>query len=256
MKNGMKGLVLAAALAVSLCACTAGTISPTIKTYTRLTETQRDTLTQTALPRGSMYLQTACYQKPYFFIIGWNINTPVTSKYVGKTVTLGDGETLKVYFSDACADSRNDRATMAALNTLLTQMVAERKASGQQVGWPLVVEAEYMGDASVEEVAAQAYQDERLTLFSAVVEQLDAKTQQEYLKQIVADKRVAFLGSSLDKVQVNAEQLESYAEQAYQQGSIAVFSVLVDYMDDGQRQSWAERAAAEGKRKFASIAGW
>lgn len=255
MKYRIQCLLLAAALAALLCGCTAGAFRPAGSLHEAQPGTPANSLSQTAFRVGSMYIQNGYLQRPYIFEIGWNIGKPITGGYASKTVTLGNGETLKVYFDSGCADLRSDRAAMSALNTLLTRQMEEWTASGHTVGWPLVLEAEYIGDTGAEELAERAYQEERVSLFAAVLEELDAEAQQTYVEQSVEDGRVAYLAVCLERTEVDAQTLERCLERAYQQEDIAVFSILIDHLDASRRQSWAERAAADGEVAFAAVAG-
>lgn len=253
MRYRIQCLLLAAALAALLCGCTAGAIRPAGSLYEAPSETPENSLSQTAFRVGSVYIQNSYLQRPYIFKIGWNINRPVTGGYASRTVTLGNGETLKVYFDSGCADLCSDRAAMSALNTLLTRQVEEWAASGYTMGWPLVLEAEYIGDAGAEELAERAYREERVSLFAAVLEELDAEARQKYVEQSVEDGRVAYLSVCLEKTQTDAQTLERCLERAYQQRKVAVFSILMEHLEASRRQSWVERAAEDGRTSYLSI---
>lgn len=253
MKHRIQCLLLTAALVALLCGCAARAIRPAGSFHEAQPETPASSLSQTAFRMGSVYIQNSYLQRPYIFRIGWNINRPVMGGCASKTVTLGNGETLKVYFDSGCADLRSDRAAMSALNTLLTRQVEEWTASGQTIGWPLVLEAEYIGDASAAELAERAYQEERVSLFSAVLEELDAEAQQKYVEQSAEEGRVAYLAVCLEKTQTDAQTLERCLERAYQQRKVAVFSILMEHLEASRRQSWVERAAEDGRTSYLSI---
>ena len=101
--------------------------------------------------------------------------------------------------------------------------------------------------------AGECYENGNLPEFGRAFSVLDESSQKFWLETIYADENIAFFSVSLQQIETGSPLIGYYAQKAYEDGRIAFFSVLTDYMSKDMLESWQDQAAEEGKFNFESV---
>ncbi len=194
------------------------------------------------------YYQSAYYQAPYLFYVGYDLTEEAVKKYAGTEITLENGEKLYVSFADSA------RALMEEedfLKMLCTQFSEFRSRTGSRVSGlrrPIISSAEAVG-YDVEGLAEAYYEDDDIGHFSVMVSELSADRQKEYLEKAYQENNTAVLSIVLDSLYQNGdleeEWLGSLVSWAYEKGDIGFFSIFSSYLSEQARQEWYEKMRRE-----------
>ncbi len=204
-------------------------------------------------PFQSRYTLEGYYEPPYLFELGWNMQEAAGKSYTSTNVSLADGSSMTVYFSDACRALPKDKDAMQSLAALLSRLRTETRDTAFPLMRPLVVSVRDTGDASPAVLAAQYYRDGSLPQFGAVFALADETAQGALLEQIYADEQVAFFSVAVEQFKPDAPLIGRFAEKAYTDGSTSFFSILTGRMGTETLQTWTARAEADGETAFRSI---
>ncbi len=196
------------------------------------------------------YYQSAYYQAPYLFYVGYDLTEEAVKKYAGTEITLENGEKLYVSFADSA------RALMEEedfLKMLCTQFSEFRSRTGSRVSGlrrPIISSAEAVG-YDVEGLAEAYYEDDDIGHFSVMVSELSADRQKEYLEKAYQDHNAAVLSIVLGCLYQNGdlkeEWIRSLVSRAYEDGDIGFFAILSAYLNEQVQQEWYERLKREGE---------
>lgn len=194
------------------------------------------------------YYQSAYYQAPYLFYVGYDLTEEAVKKYAGTEITLENGEKLYVSFADSA------RALMEEedfLKMLCTQFSEFRSRTGSRVSGlrrPIISSAEAVG-YDVEGLAEAYYEDDDIGHFSVMVSELSADRQKEYLEKAYQENNTAVLSIVLDSLYQNGdleeEWLGSLVSWAYEKGDIGFFCIFSSYLSEQARQEWYEKMRRE-----------
>ena len=97
------------------------------------------------------------------------------------------------------------------------------------------------------------YEADSLPLFEIAFFRLDESEKKTWLEKLYADGDIAFFHAAACGVDTNSSLLADIAEKAYNDDEISFFSILTDFMDETELESWLERALVDGKWNFQSI---
>lgn len=194
------------------------------------------------------YYQSAYYQAPYLFYVGYDLTEEAVKKYAGTEITLENGEKLYVSFADSA------RAFMEEedfLKMLCVQFSEFRSRTGSRVSGirrPVISGVEAVG-YDVEGLAEAYYEDDDIGNFSVMVSELSADRQKEYLEKAYQENNTAVLSIVLDSLYENGgleeEWLGSLMSRAYEKDDIGFFCIFSSYLSEQARQEWYERMRRE-----------
>lgn len=194
------------------------------------------------------YYQSAYYQAPYLFYVGYDLTEEAVKQYAGTEITLENGEKLYVSFADSA------RALMEEedfLKMLCTQFSEFRSRTGSRVSGlrrPIISSAEAVG-YDVEGLAEAYYEDDDMGHFSVMVSELSADRQKEYLEKAYQENNAAVLSIVLDFLYQNGDLEEgwlgSLVSRAYEKGDIGFFCIFSSYLSEQARQEWYEKMRRE-----------
>lgn len=197
------------------------------------------------------YSQAGYYQGKYLFELGWNLDEQGCHSYVDKAeITLSDLTVLSVCFDKSCKSEAQNQAVLSDLEDLMERLKTEN-VNSIPLKTPLVVSIKYVGDSAPAKLAAEYYTGGELTAFAAVFSALDTETQKLYCDKMMEDNKNAFLSSAARHM--TADIIEYCAKKTYRENKTALFTNLVPYFTDQQKQAWAARASRDGKNTFLAV---
>ncbi|MCI9674944.1 MAG: hypothetical protein HFH06_04145 [Lachnospiraceae bacterium] len=109
---------------------------------------------------------------------------------------------------------------------------------------------------SSDDYAAQAeryYEADSLPLFEITFPRLDKNAQKKWLEKFYADGDCAFFSVAVRWLDTNSALFTDFAEKAYADDEMAVFSILTDCMSEAELELWLDRALEDGNWAFQSI---
>lgn len=202
--------------------------------------------------KAIVYNQSAYYQKPYVFEIGWNINENISKDYINTEIKLQDNSILNVLFDDTCKDIIQNTEIMKSLTALLEKIKKDSVNTVFPLKTPLVINVEYVGENNVYTLAKQYYTNKNLPQFAAIFSELNENAKKEYLDKMFDNKETALFSASLRYI--NSDNLINiYAEKAYQNKNISFFSILLNYMSENIKQKYITRAYQDKRTSFISV---
>lgn len=192
------------------------------------------------------YTREGFCQSPYLFDLAWNAQEDAVKDFQSTMLSLADGRTLRVWFSDGCADTMREPEAQTALSALLSQLQTREFPPLR----PLVVSIEPVGDTAPVSLAEQYYREERLVPFYAVFPLLDQAAQEGWLERCYSDEKTAFFAAGLDHLSETSSLPEQLAERAYLDGRNDYFAIVTGHMDESALRRWLHRADQDRKTSF------
>lgn len=243
--------VVSITLLVTILFCTAATtVGAYAATSTNDNETPWSNMGGTGQPYT--YSQTGYYQGSYIFELGWNLNDKGYNAYVDKAeFTLSDLTTITVSFDKSCKEDLQDKEMLADLKALVERLKEQHSNSTNPLERPLVVSVNYIGRNKLVKLAEEYYINGKLTRFSAIFSALDKDVQKEYCKKMIEDGKNAFLSSTAKNMEPDI--LDFCLEETYQKRKLTLFSSIVPYITDSQRQTWIARTSKDNKTTYLSV---
>lgn len=101
--------------------------------------------------------------------------------------------------------------------------------------------------------AERFYEAGNLPLFEMAFDKLDEKAQEEWLDRIYRDGEIAFFSISVERFNADSPLMQSFAEKAYEDDNISVFSILAGAMKEELLEGWLDQALADEKWNFQSV---
>ncbi len=101
--------------------------------------------------------------------------------------------------------------------------------------------------------AERYYEADSLPLFGIAFSRLDENNQKQWLDKLYEDGDFAFFSVAVRSLDMNSSLLADFAEKAYSEKEMAIFSTLADCMDKAELASWLDRALEDGIWSFQSI---
>lgn len=101
--------------------------------------------------------------------------------------------------------------------------------------------------------AEQYYESGSLPLFEIAFSRLDERAQKTWLDMLYDDGDAAFFSAALCALGEDSALPAGYAERAYADEDMAIFSILTGYMDETELEHWLERAMEDEDWAFQSI---
>ena len=194
------------------------------------------------------YYQSAYYQAPYLFFVGYDLTEEAVKQYTGREIMLEDGEQLHIFFADSEQKWMEDEAFLKILSAQFSEF---RKKTGKRVSAirrPVISNVEEVG-YDVEGLAAEYYADGDIGRFSVMISELPADRQKEYLEQAFEEEDVAVvsiaLGVLYESDNLEEELIDSYIFRAYRNHDVAFFSIFSDYLSEEALQEWYTRLRGE-----------
>lgn len=108
-------------------------------------------------------------------------------------------------------------------------------------------------DANAIADAERFYDAGNLPLFEMAFDKLDEKAQEKWLDRIYRDGKIAFFSISMERFNADSPLMQSYAEKAYEDDNISVFSILAGGMKEELLEGWLDQALADEKWNFQSV---
>lgn len=242
--------VVSITLLVTILFCAAAT---TVGAYAATSATDNNTPWSNMGGTGQPYTysQTGYFQGAYIFELGWNLNEKGYNAYVDKAnLTLSDGTVITVSFDKSYKSEAQDQAVLSDLKDLIDRLKVQNDNS-TPLETPLVVSVKYVGDSDLIKLAEEYYTNGELTRFSAIFSSLDIEVQKEYCNKMIEDNKNAFLSSTA--MHMATDIIEYCAEKTYQKNDIALFTNLVPYLTDDQKQTWITRASRDKRNTFLAV---
>ncbi len=97
------------------------------------------------------------------------------------------------------------------------------------------------------------YEADSLSLFEITFPRLDDDTQKKWLEKLYAAGDFAFFSVAVRWLDTNSALFTGFAEKAYADKEMAIFSTLTDCMDEAELEFWLDRALEDGNGAFQSI---
>ena len=97
------------------------------------------------------------------------------------------------------------------------------------------------------------YKADSLPLFEITFSRLDENAQRTWLEKLYAESDFAFFSVAVRGLGSNSPLLADFAEKAYTDEEMAVFSTLMDRMDESELELWLDRALEDGNWAFQSM---
>ncbi len=97
------------------------------------------------------------------------------------------------------------------------------------------------------------YKAGSLPLFEITFPRLDANTQKMWLEKLSEDCDFSFFSAAVHGLDTNSSLFADFAEKAYTDEKMALFSILTDRMDEAELELWLDRALEDGNCAFQSI---
>lgn len=106
-------------------------------------------------------------------------------------------------------------------------------------------------EGTADELLARFYQEDKLGHFVAVLEsgQTSAEQRMSLMYQAAEDDDIAVFSILLDE-DVPVEDVDALLQNAYDQGDVAQFYILMDYASPELRQSMKDRSIEDGRAEF------
>lgn len=206
------------------------------------------------------YVQSSYCKQPYIIELGWNLPEKSQEAYESIQVTLADNSTIPVFFDASCKDSMSDSEVVSSIATLLTDLSANDDGIYQRlpIKTPFIVNLEYIGNADLNLLADNYYEQKKLTYFSAVFPELDLRTQQAYLEQQFNEDNIDFFVCSIGVLEGKdyfLETIERYLSKSYQEDEMDYFAVLAGFLEDYDPDSpikdeWIRRCRQDGRTDY------
>lgn len=97
------------------------------------------------------------------------------------------------------------------------------------------------------------YEAGSLPLFEIAFSRLDENAQRTWLDKLYAADDFAFFSAAVHGLDADSSLPAGLSEKAYNDGEIALFSILTDRMDQTQLEAWLDRALEDCKWNFQSM---
>lgn len=101
--------------------------------------------------------------------------------------------------------------------------------------------------------AERFYKAGSLPLFEIAFSRLDGAAQREWLEKIYESGDLNFLSAAIDTAKDAESFITPFAERAYSDEDIAIFSILMDGMSETELEQWLNRSLADGNWAFQSM---
>lgn len=102
-------------------------------------------------------------------------------------------------------------------------------------------------------LAQRYYEADRLLLFEITFPRLDESVQKTWLSKFYDDEDFAFFSVAVRGLGADSPLFTDFAEKAYADEEIALFSVTADCMDETELEAWLYRALEDEKWDFQSM---
>ena len=99
----------------------------------------------------------------------------------------------------------------------------------------------------------QYYEEGSLPLFQIAFSQLDETAKMVWLERIYTDGQIPFLGGAVNELEIDSAAVSHYAEKAYADDSVSIFSIMAKRMSEKTLRTWLDRALADGQYAFQSV---
>lgn len=109
------------------------------------------------------------------------------------------------------------------------------------------------GTSSLSAQAEQYYAAGSLPLFKAFFPRLEQAEQEAWLERIYADQEIAFFSVAIDHLNMDDPLIGTFAEKAYADTDFGFFSVLTGHMSKETLESWLDQALQDGPAGIQSI---
>lgn len=214
---------------------------------------------ETWMPRSDQfagnYYQSAYYEAPYLFFVGYDLTEEAVQQYAGTKITLEDGEELHVSFADSARAWMEDERFLDVLSTQFSQF---RRRTGSRVSGirrPVISGVEAVG-YDVEGLAAAYYEEDDMGRFSVMISELSEDRQEEYLEKAYQEEDAAVLSIVLWRLEedgLEEEWIDSWLTRAYEDENVGFFCIFSDCLSEKSRQEWYERMKREQESLYAGI---
>lgn len=202
---------------------------------------------------GRSYYQSAYYQAPYLFFVGYDLTEEAVKQYAGREIILEDGEQLHISFVDSDREWMEDEAFLKILSAQFSEFRRETGKRVSAIRRPVIGGVEELG-YDVEALAAEYYANGDIGRFSVMISELPADRQKEYLEWAFWEEDAAVMSIVLDNLyesgDLEEELIDSYISRAYGNHDVAFFSILSDYLSEEALQEWYVRLKEEKWPEF------
>ncbi len=196
---------------------------------------------------GNFY-QSVFYQAPYLFFVGYDLKEEAAAQYAGKEITLEDGERLYVSFADSARDRMEDEAFLEVLGRQFSEFRSRDGSRVSGIRRPIISSVEEVG-YDVEGLTAKYYEEDEMGCFSAMISELSADRQKDYLEKAFEQDHAAVLSIVLgclhEDGRLEEALVNSYAARAYENDDVGFFCILFDYLGEEARREWYEKLKRE-----------
>lgn len=202
----------------------------------------------------NIYIQSAYYEKPYIIELGWNIAKENVGAYKTKAkVVLEDKSTITVYFNEDVKKYAKDKKVLSAIGKLINNLNEEtdKKSFSESIETPLISGISFVSSDNIEELAKEYYNDNKLSMFSAIFPSLDTTTKKEYCKLAYQENKIAFY--SLIIKSMSNKVINVYAKKADKDENLAFFAVTIKYIDINVRNTYAKKFYESDRISFFKV---
>lgn len=199
---------------------------------------------------GNFY-QSVYYQAPYLFFVGYDLKEEAVTQYAGREITLEDGERLYVSFVDSARDRMEDEAFLEVLGRQFSEFRSRDGSRVSGIRRPIISSVEEVG-SDVEDLTAKYYEEDDMGCFSAMISELSADRQKDYLEKAFEQDHAAVLsivlGLLYEDGHLEEALVNSYAARAYENDDVGFFCILYEYLGVEARREWYEKLKQEDRK--------
>lgn len=201
----------------------------------------------------NFFIQDSYYQKPYILEIGWNIPSQKAEEFpYSSAVLMPDGRNMTWYFSEDAKPYLQDEGVRKALSEVYPSLQKKGEKSQVPIETPFLSQVRDVSGKTVEELAAESYREEQLTVFSAVFPELKDDEKEMYLNQMYEEEQVSFFAVSLRGV--SREKIRELNQKAFRDGAANFFVMTFVWMEEDEMVELIQRAYTEGENGMFSVA--
>lgn len=200
-----------------------------------------------------VYIQDSYYQEPYILEIGWNIPSQKAEEFpYSSAVLMPDGRNMTWYFSEDAKPYLQDEGVRMALSKVYPSLQKKGEKSQLPIETPFLSRVRDVSGKTVEELAAESYREEQLTIFSAVFPELKDDEKEMYLNRMYEEGEVSFFAASLRGV--SKEKIRELNQKAFRDGAANFFVMTFVWMEEDEMVELIQRAHTEGENAMFSVA--
>ncbi len=195
------------------------------------------------------YYQRTSYEEPYLIEYGWNLPKEDAEFGVHTEILLEDQNRMSVCFSHEAEEWLEDAGAMAAITNLLGEIKkTARSRFGLELERPYIVRIIYLPPEEIGDFAREAFEEERIADFSAVVELLPEEEKRAYCEKSYTEDKIGLFSIIISEM--GTDYVADFLERCYENDDIDFFSIAAGELSDAERRALMKRAKEDKRDDF------